>query len=195
MRRASHYGTRGVVVVSPKAHPLPSTDRERTRSVLTIGCSGALAPAGYSPLPEASPVGRCTSSGSFARRVAKAIWIVSSDDLLPSAPPVLAIVNARVWTNDPRRPWADGVLVREGRILAVGSSAELRKRTDAGARVVDARGLLLRPSHAGCALAPGSPASLELVEGAPAQSPAAGGTVVMELVDGHILSDRDGLSD
>ena len=27
--------------------------------------------------------------------------------------PVLAIVNARVWTNDPRRPWADALLVRE----------------------------------------------------------------------------------
>jgi hypothetical protein len=31
-RRASHYGTRGVVVVSPKAHPLPSADRERSRA-------------------------------------------------------------------------------------------------------------------------------------------------------------------
>jgi hypothetical protein len=31
-RRASHYGTRGVVVVSPKAHPLPSADRKRSRA-------------------------------------------------------------------------------------------------------------------------------------------------------------------
>ena len=32
IRRASHYGTRGVVVVSPKAHPRPSADRKRSRA-------------------------------------------------------------------------------------------------------------------------------------------------------------------
>jgi hypothetical protein len=31
-RRASHYGTRGVVVVSPKAHALPSADRKRSHA-------------------------------------------------------------------------------------------------------------------------------------------------------------------
>ena len=66
---------------------------------------------------------------------------------LPPAPtPVeaLAIVNARVWTGDPRRPWADAVLVRGARIEAVGSSAEVKKRA-AGARVVDAKGMMVAP--------------------------------------------------
>jgi hypothetical protein len=107
---------------------------------------------------------------------------------------VLAIVNARVWTNDPRRPWADGILVRDGRILAVGSSAELRKRAGAEARWLDARGLLLRPAGGEHSLVPGSPATLELVEGVAAESPATGGTVVVELADGRVRFDRDGLS-
>jgi hypothetical protein len=32
IRRASHYGTHGVVVVSPKAHALLSADRKRWRA-------------------------------------------------------------------------------------------------------------------------------------------------------------------
>ena len=118
----------------------------------------------------------------------------SNDPIPPPTPTVLAIVNARVWTNDPRRPWADALLVQNGRILAVGSSAELRKRAPRGARVVDARGLLVRPAHEGHVLAPGGSASFEIVEGETSLSPAAGGTVVMLLVDGEIQRDRDGLA-
>ncbi|HEX2778269.1 MAG TPA: amidohydrolase family protein, partial [Gemmatimonadaceae bacterium] len=64
----------------------------------------------------------------------------------PTAEPVsLAIVNARVWTGDPRRPWADAVAVRGERIAAVGSSAEVRKMTTAVTNVIDAKGQLLVP--------------------------------------------------
>jgi len=40
---------------------------------LTIGCSGALAPAGYSPLSEASRIRPRESSGTFARTVTSAL--------------------------------------------------------------------------------------------------------------------------
>lgn len=60
-------------------------------------------------------------------------------------PVSLAIVNARVWTGDPRRPWADAVAVRGDRIAAVGSSAEVRKMSLASTRVVDAKGQMLVP--------------------------------------------------
>jgi predicted amidohydrolase YtcJ len=59
--------------------------------------------------------------------------------------PTLAIVNARVWTADPGRPWADAVAVQGDRIAAVGSGAEIRKLATAGARVIDARGMMLVP--------------------------------------------------
>jgi predicted amidohydrolase YtcJ len=62
-----------------------------------------------------------------------------------SAPVTLAIVNARVWTGDARRPWADAVAVRGERIAAVGSSAEVRKMTGADTRVVDAAGGMVVP--------------------------------------------------
>src|SRR5687768_11611394 len=57
----------------------------------------------------------------------------------------LAIVNARVWTGDARRPWADAVAVTGDRISAVGSSAEVMKTASEATRVVDAKGQMLVP--------------------------------------------------
>jgi predicted amidohydrolase YtcJ len=57
----------------------------------------------------------------------------------------LAIVNARVWTGDSARPWADAVAISGDTILAVGSSAEIRKRTTEATRVVDAKGAMVTP--------------------------------------------------
>ena len=57
----------------------------------------------------------------------------------------LAIVNARVWTGDARRPWADAVAVDGARIAAVGSSAEVRKLVGANTRLIDAHGAMVVP--------------------------------------------------
>ncbi|MEP7065310.1 MAG: amidohydrolase [Gemmatimonadota bacterium] len=62
-----------------------------------------------------------------------------------SAPVSLAVVNARIWTGNPKRPWAEAIAVRGDRIAAVGSSAEIRKLTPAGAKVIDAHGQMLVP--------------------------------------------------
>jgi predicted amidohydrolase YtcJ len=57
----------------------------------------------------------------------------------------LAIVNARVWTGDARKPLADAVAVSGDRITAVGSSAEIQKLVAAGTRVIDAHGAMVVP--------------------------------------------------
>jgi hypothetical protein len=89
-------------------------------------------------------------------------------DALPDSPAAaarcLVVVNARVHTGDPRRPWADAVLVRDGTLVAVGASAELRKRAGVSALVIDARGLLALPRTPGDVLHAGAPADLVLVE-------------------------------
>ena len=61
-----------------------------------------------------------------------------------SAPVTLVVVNARIWTGDARRPWADAIAVSGDRIAAVGSSAEARKMSR-GARVIDAHGQMVVP--------------------------------------------------
>ena len=60
-------------------------------------------------------------------------------DSRPS-PVHLVVVNARIRTGDAARPWADALAVRDGRLLAVGSSAALRKLAGPETTVIDARG-------------------------------------------------------
>jgi predicted amidohydrolase YtcJ len=57
----------------------------------------------------------------------------------------LAVVNARVWTGDPRRAWADALLTSGDRLAVVGSSAEVMKRLNADTHVIDLKGMFLVP--------------------------------------------------
>ena len=67
------------------------------------------------------------------------------DDKGASAEPVtLAVVNARVWTGDSARPWADAFAVRGDRFATVGSSAAVRKIAG-NARVIDAARQMVVP--------------------------------------------------
>ena len=58
--------------------------------------------------------------------------------------PALAIVNARVWTGDSAVPWAEAIAARGDRIVAIGTSAEVRDAA-AGGVVVDGGGRLVVP--------------------------------------------------
>jgi len=110
------------------------------------------------------------------------------------APASLVIVNARVWTNDPRRPWADAVLVRDGRVLALGASAELRKRAGAEARVVDAGRRMVVSSKPGGRINQGDLADLVLVDDMVSLVPLAElgeQSIMLELSSGRIVRDRD----
>jgi predicted amidohydrolase YtcJ len=55
------------------------------------------------------------------------------------------VVNARVWTGDDKRPWADAFLTEGERIALVGASAEVMKRRRSNTRVIDARGQFVVP--------------------------------------------------
>ncbi|MCA0374772.1 MAG: amidohydrolase [Gemmatimonadetes bacterium] len=61
------------------------------------------------------------------------------------APPItLAVVNARVWTGDSTAPWAEAVAIADDRIVAVGTTADIRAQAGS-ARIVDAAGGLVTP--------------------------------------------------
>ena len=57
----------------------------------------------------------------------------------------LVVTNARVYTVDPARPWAEAVAVKDGRILAVGTVKEIARYKAAETEVVDAGGRLVLP--------------------------------------------------
>ena len=57
----------------------------------------------------------------------------------------LLLVNGRVYTVDPARPWAEAVAIQGDRISAVGASADLRRLAGARTRVIDLRGAFVSP--------------------------------------------------
>lgn len=104
------------------------------------------------------------------RLAAAALLLAATANSAPPRPAVeaadLILTNGRVYTVETDRPWAEAVAIRGGRILAVGTRAEIAARRGAKTRVVDLHGRLLMPafgdahahpifggmSHARCAL-------------------------------------------
>ncbi|MCC6316835.1 MAG: amidohydrolase [Gemmatimonadaceae bacterium] len=78
------------------------------------------------------------------RAVLTIVLLLTACAMPEHAPVTLAIVNARVWTGNAQRPWADGIAVSNDRIVLVGSSAEVRKSARA-AEVIDAKGQMVVP--------------------------------------------------
>lgn len=86
--------------------------------------------------------------------------------------PTRAVVNARVWTGDPRRPWADALVARGDRLVFVGSAAEARKLTRdvPDAAVVDAAGRYVVADPPGV-LRAGGPAGFTYADQDPSRPP------------------------
>ena len=59
--------------------------------------------------------------------------------------PTLIIINGRVRTMDPARPTADAVAIYGNRVVAIGSSKEIRTMASPQTRVIDAHGQLVLP--------------------------------------------------
>lgn len=57
----------------------------------------------------------------------------------------LAVVNARIWTGNPSRPWANALAVRGERLIAVGSGAEIAKLAGPATKSIDAHGQFVVP--------------------------------------------------
>ena len=60
-------------------------------------------------------------------------------------PPTLILSHATVLTMDPQQPWAEAIALREGRIAAVGTTAQVLARRGRGTRVIDCRGAAVLP--------------------------------------------------
>src|SRR5215467_4079985 len=62
-----------------------------------------------------------------------------------SAEPDLAVVNARVLTSDAALPRAEAFAVKNGRFVAVGSSADVRNLATRRTQVIDAQRMTVTP--------------------------------------------------
>src|SRR4051794_4239424 len=70
----------------------------------------------------------------------RAAWPLTAREPEPKADrgPELALFNGTVYTVDDRRPRAEAFAVQNGRFVAVGSTADIRKRITASTKVIDA---------------------------------------------------------
>lgn len=62
------------------------------------------------------------------------------------APANILIVHAKIYTVDPKQPWAQSVAIREGKILAVGSDQQSTTFRGASTKIIDAHGKLVLPA-------------------------------------------------
>ena len=59
--------------------------------------------------------------------------------------PQMLLVNGKIKTLDPERPWAQALAVEAGRIKAVGDDAQVKSQAGPGDRIVDLAGRLVLP--------------------------------------------------
>lgn len=78
-------------------------------------------------------------------RVAVAAVVLQSASLAASAAPDAIYFNANVWTGNAQQPKAEAIAIDDGSIVAVGSSADVRKLGDAKTQAVDLKGALVVP--------------------------------------------------
>ena len=81
-----------------------------------------------------------------------------------SSAPDLAVVNAVVYTVDERRPRAEAFAVKNGRFVAVGTTAEIRALSTPAARTIDAGGMTVVPGFIDAHCHPASSGLAELLE-------------------------------
>lgn len=62
-----------------------------------------------------------------------------------NAPAELVVTGGRVWTQDPQRPWAEGLAVRDGRLVAVGTAEEVGALVGPDTTVHDLDGAMVLP--------------------------------------------------
>src|SRR5688500_14240244 len=76
---------------------------------------------------------------------ALAALVLQSMSVGASAAPDAIYFNANVWTGNAQQPKAEAIAIDDGSIIAVGSSADVRKLADAKTTAVDLKGAFVVP--------------------------------------------------
>jgi predicted amidohydrolase YtcJ len=60
------------------------------------------------------------------------------------------VLNGRIYTVNEKQPWAEAVAIRDAKIVAVGSAAEIEAYRGSSTKVIDAKGQLVLPGFEDC---------------------------------------------
>jgi predicted amidohydrolase YtcJ len=86
----------------------------------------------------------------------------------PPPGPDIVILNARVYTGETARPWAEAISITSNRIDGVGTTADIKAASANAARTIDAGGRLLIPGINDAHAHPGAMPDATILEGPPA---------------------------
>ena len=75
---------------------------------------------------------------------------ISSAQGLIVEPADIIVIHGRVYTENPKEPWAQAVAIRGSKIVAVGDDATVEKMRGMGTKVIDAGGKLILPGFTDC---------------------------------------------
>jgi predicted amidohydrolase YtcJ len=83
------------------------------------------------------------------------LLLLCAVSMLPAQGPAVApadviVVHGRVYTENPKQPWAQAVAIRGAKIAAVGDDSEIEKMRGTGTKVIDAGGKLVLPGFVDC---------------------------------------------
>lgn len=99
---------------------------------------------------------RLTLQMSSARQV---LWLAALATFLIFACAAIAqsqgraqtvVLNAKIYTLNPRQPWAEAIAIRAGKIVAVGTEKEITAFRGPATKVIDAQGRLILPGFTDC---------------------------------------------
>src|SRR5579862_2223518 len=68
----------------------------------------------------------------------------------PPQPADVVVVNAKIYTVNPRQPWAQALAIRGEKISAVGTNKEIARYRGPATRIIDAQGRLVLPGFTDC---------------------------------------------
>ena len=66
------------------------------------------------------------------------------------APADIIIVHAKIYTVDAKKPWAESLAIRNGKIVAVGTNEQVGRMRGIGTKMIDAGGKLVLPGFTDC---------------------------------------------
>jgi len=79
------------------------------------------------------------------RALLLALGLSLAPSMLAAETASLVLTGGRVWTGDAAHPWAEGVAVKDDRVVGVGSAAELAALRGSGTRSIDLAGRFVAP--------------------------------------------------
>lgn len=75
----------------------------------------------------------------------KPLLLVWTAAMLSAQTASIAVTDARIWTGNPKQPWAEALAAADGKLIAVGANAEIAKRIGPSTVVIKGGGRMVVP--------------------------------------------------